>query len=271
MGALWHDGFNRAPVEMNGMIAIKTFLILLVVGVPAAWVAHRLRAKRHRASAREAADEMLRRIVEPAIQALKKNLQMLGDGDIGWRVLAKGESGIALSFIVPRNSSGRGECFSRFREEFPDAAAAMEKNERRVRRVRLAAASLAARLETPVKRQFERHRELVHSDPQGTAAYRDMLLGNEETWMMLLRTLVNDGKYIPDRFARQYGAYWAATSNAYLQLLKDHAAKEHREFEVAKVELRRKSIELVETLRKVSLKLQAHRAMGATGGTPLGR
>jgi len=256
---------------MDAMIAVKVFLILLVVGVPAVWVAHRLRAKRHRANASEAADEMLRRVVEPAVQALKKNLRMLGDGDIGWRALAKGESGIALSFIVPRNRSGRGECFDRFREEFPDAAAAMEKNEQRVRRVRVAAASLAARLEAPVKRQFERHREMVHSDPQGTAAYRDMLLGNEETWMMLLRTLVNNGKYIPDRFGRQYRAYWAATGSAYLQLLKDHAAKEHREFEMAKAELRRKSIELVETLRKVSLKLQAQRAMARRGGIPSGR
>ena len=251
------------------MIAIRVFLILLAVGVPVLLVLRYLAARRRKTGERDIADEMLQQIVEPAIRALERNVDMLRDGDIGWRALAKGESGIALALVVPASNSERGEHFERFTEEFPETVATMERNDRRVRRVRIAAASLAASLETPTKRQFEQDRERVRDDPQGAAAYGDTLLAYEETWMVLLRTIINDGKFIPERFARQYGAYWTARGSVYLQLRTDHAAKEHREFERTKTELYRKSLELKEMLRKVSLKLQARREAGAPRNVPV--
>jgi len=250
-------------MRLEGLL--RHLLIFLGAVLPIVALALYLIHKRRKEEEPDVAGEIVSQVVEPARQALQQNVEMLQEGDVGWRRLAKGESSIGLSLVVPRTDPVRRNWFARFEDEWPAAAELMREHDRRVQELRKTAARLAGKLEASVRKQFEEDRERFLTVPSGAGKsekYRKMLTGNEDGWMLVLRAVLN-GKRFAERLMGEYGQYWAERGAVYQRILETHGGSERRQFDDLKVKLRNLSRDLRESLRKTALRIRARQQAGS--------
>ena len=183
--------------------AIIGVAVLAIGGGVFAWMKHQKSQKNQR----------LKNFLRSAVKTLEEDGKMLENGDVGWRPLAKGESGIGLSMVAPSDGGSSDSGFTVLREEAPQVAKGLQKRDELVENVSQYAEGTADNLEAPVRRIVDQDKEKVSSEPDKFGQFKHMLLRNEEVWMMVLQSLINGAQNADD--STQYGKYWQTRRDVY--------------------------------------------------------
>lgn len=184
--------------------AIAIIVALLVIGGGIFAWNKRQNAQKH---------EKLQTFLRSAIKILEDDQKMLSEGNVGWRPLAKGESGIGLSMVAPSNPDSGDTGFSILAEDAPQLADGLKQRDKLVEEVSKYAEATAGKLEAPIRRVVDHDKQQVSSDPETFGQFKHLLLKNEEVWMMVLQSLINNAQNADE--STQYGKYWRARHEAY--------------------------------------------------------
>jgi len=196
--------------------------------------------------------EFLERVVQPACRSLGRNLQMLRQGDVGWRRLARGKGAFGLSLVAPVEKSSRRGCYVRFRRRFPAVAASMERIDVMASAVGTAAEGLARKLESPLRQGLQQEGKGIAQE--SAQRLQTLCRHRQDTWMLQLSDLIN-GHYV-NGSGGQYGESSAQTATRQLTILRVEGGDEFREFENLKRELHRESRSLQESLGRIALTMR---------------
>ncbi len=175
--------------------------------------------------------------VQSIAPSLRENIQKLENGNLGWRRLAKGKSTVGLSPLVPREGGPRWESYQLFQQARPEAAKLMERVDQLVDHVGAAASRLALKLQGLVKSQFDNDREKYRSNSRHSAQFRKALFSHEDTWMLVLRNLINSGRLFAD-MTGPYEQYWSERGEQYIRILEENGGEDLEELNHRKEELR---------------------------------
>ncbi len=225
--------------------AIVIIVALLVIGGGVfAW------RKQQTAQKQEKVQSFLR----SAIKTLEEDQKMLSDGDVGWRPLAKGESGIGLSMVVPSNPGSRDTGYNVLAEEAPQLAEGLKQRDKLVEEVSRYAEATADKLEAPVRRVVDHDKEQVSSDPETFGQFKHLLLKNEEVWMMVLQSLINNAQNADG--STQYGKYWRARHEAYEKIAGKKGGKEYEKLGEVKEKLTEQNEKMKKHLKKKKKRME---------------
>ena len=216
------------------MWAIIIVALLVVGGGVFAWLKHRKGQKQ----------EKLQGFLKSAVKTLKEDGKMLSEGDVGWRPLAKGESGIGLSMVAPGNGGSGNTGYTVLADEAPQVAEELQQRDKLIEQVSKYAEATAEKLEAPVRRVVDHDKEKESSDPDTFGQFKHLLLKNEEVWMMVLQSLINDAQNADE--ATQYGKYWKTRRDAYRKVADKKGGEEWEKLNEIKDKLNEKN----EKLRK---------------------
>ena len=76
--------------------------------------------------------QKMKSFLDTAVETLTSDSEMLSKGDVGWRPLAKGESSIGLSTVVPTDGAGG---FKMLEDEDPELASKLRRRDKLVAHV----------------------------------------------------------------------------------------------------------------------------------------
>lgn len=224
------------PYVLIGLVCV---VVLAVGGVLAA----RSARKRSEESESAAVDGF----IDSVAGALREDIEMLRQGNLGWRLLAKGKSTVGLSPLVPREGGPRWESYQLLCDTKPEACRLMERADQLIDHVRAAANRVGVKLQGPVKGQFDEDREHYLSDSRYSAQFRKALFSHEDTWMLVLRNLLNNGRLF-EEMTGPYQKYWSERGEEYVRLLKENGGEDLEELKHRRRELLNTCLKLQDAL-----------------------
>ncbi len=234
----------------------KYLIILAVVVIPVLGIVAYTLFRKKKDSARA---EAILKLLEALAKRVDKNHEMLKEGDIGWRKLAKGESSIDLMPLVPGGEGEMAETYEQFKREHPDVAGLVEKNDKVLEKLRTEVFELVDKIEGPVRNQTQEDKQYVTDHKEEARRYRQMLLGNEEVWMLVLETLINESDVAAAGQSDQYKHFWADRGEDYKKLVEENGGETWKNVRRLKVELRNVNEELEKALRRLVRYIRAQR------------
>lgn len=234
----------------------KYLIILAVVVIPVLGIVAYTLFRKKKDSARA---EAILKLLEALAKRVDKNHEMLKEGDIGWRKLAKGESSIDLMPLVPGGEGEMAETYEQFKREHPDVAGLVEKNDNVLEKLRTEVFELVDKIEGPVRNQTQEDKQYVTDHKEEARRYRQMLLGNEEVWMLVLETLINESDVAAAGQSDQYKHFWADRGEDYKKLVEENGGETWKNVRRLKVELRNVNEELEKALRRLVRYIRAQR------------
>jgi hypothetical protein len=228
-------------------------MIMAIAGIVALVVAAAgILAWKKRQSSRK--KEKLQSFVRSALRTLNEDAEMLEKGDIGWRILAKGESSIGLSHVVPGNNRSEDSGYDALSEEAPQVAEGLQQRDRLVDQISQYARNAANNLESPVRKVVNHDKKKVSSEPEKFGQFKHMLLQNEEVWMMVLQSLLNGGQNADE--STQYGKYWRARRDVYENMAGEKGGEGYRKLGALKEKLLDRTQELQKHLKHMQQRME---------------
>lgn len=239
--------------------ATKYVIILAVVVIPVLAIIVYTLVRKKKDSARA---EAILKLLEALSKRVDKNHEMLKEGDVGWRKLAKGESSIDLMPLVPGSGGEMEDAYTQFKKDHPDVAELVEKNDKVLDELRTNVFELVDKIEGPVRNQTQEDKQYVTDHKEEARRYRQMLLGNEEIWMLVLETLINESDVAAAGQSDQYKHFWAARGDTYKKLVQEKGGETWTKVKRQKAELRKVNEELEKALRRLVRYIRAQRRGG---------
>ena len=228
-------------------------MIMVIVGVVVvvAVIAGILIWKKQQSSVKQ---KKLRSFLRSALKTLDQDVDMLSDGDIGWRILAKGESSIGLSHIVPASQRGGQSGYDVLKEQAPKVADSLQQRDELVDQISEHARRAADSLESPVRSVVDHDKQKVSSDPEKFGQFKHMLLQNEEVWMMVLQSLLNGGQNADE--STQYGKYWRTRREVYEELAQEKGGDAYKNLNDLKEQLHEKTQKIKKHLKHMKQRME---------------
>jgi len=236
--------------------ATKYVIILAVVVVPVLGIVAYTLMRKKKDNARA---EAILKLLEALSKRVDKNHEMLKEGNLGWRKLAKGESNIDMMPLVPAGEGESAEAYRQLKKEHPKIAKLVEKNDRVMEELRTNVFELVDKVEGPVRNQTQEDKQYVSDNKEAGRRYRQMLLGNEEIWMLVMETLVNESDVAAAGQSDQYKHFWADRGDTYKKIVEEKGGETWTKVRRLKGELRSVNEELEKSFRRLVRYIRAQR------------